>query len=124
MGADSCDVIYAFLHAGRFLYKNHVDGLRPVRYAGVADIGCTHKLMLKIGSVRWRGKCTKHPGFDPATEGPGAIRGNCQRCSDLMVIHDLHQKTLRLMRTFRPAEEKKTAPKTDAADDRQMGLFV
>ena len=78
--------------------------------------------MLKIGSVKWRGKCTKHPRFDPAIDGPGAIRGNCQKCSDLMVIHDLHQKTLRLMRTFRPLEEKK--PEQEPVDDRQMGLFA
>ena len=78
--------------------------------------------MLKIGTVRWRGKCMKHPRFDPATDGPGAIRGNCQRCNDLMVIHELHQKALRLMRTFRPVEDKKNTQK--ARDDRQMGLFV
>ena len=57
-------------------------------------------------------------------DGPGAIRGNCQRCNDLMVIHDLHQKALRMMRTFRPMEEKKNAAKLEGADDRQMGLFV
>ena len=79
--------------------------------------------MLKIGSVRWRGKCTKHPGFDPAKDGPGAVKGNCQRCNDLVVIYDLHQKALRLMRTFRPAEEKSLPPKVEA-DDRQMGLFA
>jgi hypothetical protein len=61
--------------------------------------------------------------FDPATDGPGAVRGNCQRCNDLMAIHDLHQKALRLMRTFRPADEKKP-PKPPASDDRQMGLFA
>ena len=79
--------------------------------------------MLKIGSVRWRGKCAKHPGFDPAMDGPGAVKGNCQRCNDLVVIQDLHQKALRLMRTFRPAEEKK-ASKQEGVDDRQMSLFV
>jgi hypothetical protein len=83
--------------------------------------------MLKIGSVKWRGKCPKHPGFDPVTDGPGAVRGNCQKCNDLIVIHDHHQKMLQLMRAFRPVEEKKT-PKTAAAgafaDDRQLGLFA
>ncbi len=57
-------------------------------------------------------------------DGPGGVKGNCQRCSDLVVIHDLHQKALRLMRTFRPVEEKKSPPKEEGADDRQMGLFV
>ena len=79
--------------------------------------------MLKIGSVKWRGKCTKHPGFDPAVDGPGAVKGNCQRCNDLVVILDLHQKALRMMRTFRPSEEKKAVLKMED-DDRQMQLFV
>jgi hypothetical protein len=65
----------------------------------------------------------KHPGFDPAMDGPGAVKGNCQRCNDLVMIHDLHQKALRLMRTFRPADDTKIVPKP-ANDDRQMGLFV
>jgi hypothetical protein len=56
-------------------------------------------------------------------DGPGAVKGNCQRCNDLVVIHDLHQKALRLMRTFRPVEEKKVVPRMDA-DNRQMSLFV
>jgi hypothetical protein len=40
-----------------------------------------------------------------------------------MVIHDLHQKALRMMRAFRPMEEKKSA-KPGGSDDRQMGLFA
>jgi hypothetical protein len=35
----------------------------------------------------------------------------------------MHQKALRLMRTFRPADEKKP-PKAPVEDDRQMGLFA
>jgi len=99
--------------------ETRIDAGARVRYAGGSA-----PIMLKIGSVRWRGKCPKHPGFDPAMEGPGAIRGNCQRCNDLFAIHDLHQKTLRLMRTFRPLEEKKAATRPAAEDDKQMGLFV
>ena len=56
-------------------------------------------------------------------DGPGAVKGNCQRCNDLVAIYDLHQKALHLMRTFRPMEEKKQ-PKPDSLDDRQMGLFA
>jgi hypothetical protein len=57
-------------------------------------------------------------------DGPGDIKGNCQRCNDLLVIHDLHQKALRLMRTFRPPDEKKISPKPGPSEDRQMGLFA
>jgi hypothetical protein len=63
--------------------------------------------MLKIGSVKWRGKCSKHPGYDPADGGIGAIKGNCERCNLLSEIYDNHQKILRLMRTFQPIQEKR-----------------
>lgn len=62
--------------------------------------------MLKIGSVKWRGKCSRHPYYDPASEGLGAIRGNCARCADLLQIYELHQKALNLMRTFQPVPLK------------------
>jgi hypothetical protein len=79
--------------------------------------------MLKIGTVKWRGRCSRHPMFDPETEGPAAIRGGCPRCQDLQTIFDNHQRTLRLMRTFAPpasTEPRKTA-NPDA--DRQQDLF-
>jgi hypothetical protein len=79
--------------------------------------------MLKIGSIKWRGKCTKHPRFDPAMDGPGAIRGNCERCNDLVVIHDLHQKALRIMRTFRPVDERRTVVKPGSIEEQQLDLF-
>jgi len=93
-----------------------------IEAAAFGTLVFSRTLMLKIGSVKWRGKCAKHPGFDPVLDGPGGVRGNCQRCNDLVVIHELHQKALRLMRTFRPVEEKKET-KVEA-DDRQMGLFA
>lgn len=69
--------------------------------------------MLKIGSIRWRGKCSRHPGFDPA-EGAGAVKGACPKCSDLVEIHTLHQRLIKLMRGFAPPPAKKRP-----ADDSQ-----
>jgi hypothetical protein len=77
--------------------------------------------MLKIGVVRWRGKCSRHPTFDPYADGFGAIRGACPKCTALFEIHEHHQKMMALMRNFVPPAEKKKAE--DAADDRQIGLF-
>ena len=37
--------------------------------------------MLKIGTVRWRGKCPRHPRFDPYMDGRAAIRGGCEKCT-------------------------------------------
>jgi hypothetical protein len=78
--------------------------------------------MLKIGTVKWRGKCTRHPMFDPEVDGVGAIKGGCSRCLDLLAIFENHRRTLALMRTFAPP-----APRPRPADpgaDRQQDLFA
>ncbi len=77
--------------------------------------------MLKIGTVKWQGKCSRHPKFDPSSDGPNAIRGECPRCHDLMTIYENHQRTLRLMRTFTPPARKKQA--LDPIRARQQNLF-
>jgi len=77
--------------------------------------------MLKIGAVRWRGKCSKHPMFDPYSDGAGAVKGGCARCTSLLEIHECHQRMLRLMRSFAPpVVKKKTAV---PFDDLQESLF-
>ncbi len=75
--------------------------------------------MLRIGAVRWRGKCSKHPSYDP-TDGVGLTVATCERCAMLKEILDLQRRMLELMRRFNPPREKKRGP-TDA--DRQIGLF-
>lgn len=77
--------------------------------------------MLKIGTVKWRGRCPRHPMFDPEADGPGAIRGGCSRCQDLQAIFESHQNTLKLMRTFAPPPRQKRA---DPEPDRQQDLFA
>ncbi len=78
--------------------------------------------MLKIGTVRWRGKCPKHPMFDPEADGPGAIKGGCPRCQDLQTIFDSHQRTVRLMRTFgTPSDPRRR--QSDPAANLQQDLF-
>ena len=82
--------------------------------------------MLKLGVVRWRGKCSRHPKFDPYADGQGAIRGACPKCTALFEIHEHHQKMMALMRNFNPPVEKKTdkkKPEGAFVDDRQIGLF-
>jgi hypothetical protein len=78
--------------------------------------------MLKIGVVRWRGKCARHPMFDPFADGLGAIKGNCERCTALLEIHNHHQHMLKLMRSFAPPLKKKSAAQ-QAFDDAQASLF-
>jgi hypothetical protein len=61
--------------------------------------------MLRINSLRWKGKCPKHSHFDSAAHGVGAVRGGCVTCSHLIEIHQSHEHTLMLRRTFLPAPE-------------------
>jgi hypothetical protein len=79
--------------------------------------------MLKIGSVKWRGKCSKHPGYDPADGGLGAIKGNCEKCNVLSEIYDHHQKILRLMRGFQPIADKRKPEALADLSDLQQSLF-
>jgi hypothetical protein len=77
--------------------------------------------MLKIGTVKWRGRCARHPRFDPEVDGLGAIRGGCSRCQDLQAIFESHQRTLGLMRTFAlPAVQRQ---KPASGNDLQQDLF-
>ncbi len=77
--------------------------------------------MLRIGSIRWRGKCPKHPQFDPYTDGRGAIPGGCERCSQLADIQSLHTQMLAIMRRFAPPRPDRRQTTTEA--DLQTNLF-
>jgi hypothetical protein len=77
--------------------------------------------VLKIGSVRWRGKCPRHPRFDPYMDGPGAVRGACEKCTLLVEIHKRHTEMLAMMRRFAPPQETKRKPNDPL--DRQASLF-
>jgi hypothetical protein len=79
--------------------------------------------MLKIGSIRWKGRCHKHPGYTPEMDGLGGIRGGCTRCQLLLDIHTHHSALIRLIREFgvRPDSRKKLSSETDA--ERQLSLL-
>ncbi len=79
--------------------------------------------MLKIGLVKWRGKCSKHQGYDPYADGLGGIRGGCERCQALLEIHEHYQKMLTLMRQFNPPDPKKSVRKKSDDSHLQESLF-
>jgi hypothetical protein len=79
--------------------------------------------MLKIGTVKWRGKCAKHPGYDPSYGGQGAIKGNCEKCLQLFEIYDHYLDILRLMRNFQPIQEKKKPEAVPDLSELQQSLF-
>ena len=79
--------------------------------------------MLKIEAVKWHARCSRHPMFDPETDGTGAIKGGCTRCLELQAIFESHQRTLQLMRAVAPI----LAPHRGASDpgpERQQDLFA
>jgi hypothetical protein len=80
--------------------------------------------MVKLGTIRFKGKCDKHPRFDPM-DGEGAIRGGCRRCMLLLDIFQAHGRLIELIRKAKneagaPAVRKAAAA---AADTRQASLF-
>lgn len=76
--------------------------------------------MLTIPAFRWKGKCPKHPKFNPELHGPGAIKGGCAACLALVEIFDLHRRAKRLARSFDGTEEPAAKVK---ASGRQQSLF-
>jgi hypothetical protein len=78
--------------------------------------------MLKVGSVSWKGRCSKHPTYSPEQDGLGGIRGGCQRCQMLLEIWTHHSKMLRLMREFGTRLDNRHR-REEAENDRQMSLL-
>jgi hypothetical protein len=79
--------------------------------------------MLKIGTIRWKGRCTRHPQYDPQ-EGEGGIRGACSRCYALLEIYQHHRRLMELIRTFGPMRERASDTDTQIfIDPRQRSLF-
>ena len=78
--------------------------------------------MLKIGSIRWKGRCHKHPRYNPEVDGIGGIRGGCKRCELLLDIHKHHTSLVRLIREFgtRPDPPAKSS---DPDAGRQLSLL-
>lgn len=77
--------------------------------------------MLKIGVVKWKGRCGKHPRYDPAIDGLGGVRGGCKRCEMLLDIYLEHEKLVRLIREFGTRAE--TSRRSQFDGDRQLSLL-
>lgn len=81
--------------------------------------------MVKIGTIRFKGRCDRHPGFDPF-DGPGGVRGGCKHCELLLEIHTAHSRLVELIRKAKneanPGVVKRAAAAA-GADDRQTTLF-
>jgi hypothetical protein len=79
--------------------------------------------MLKIGSVRWKGRCSRHRTYNPAIDGLGGIRGGCRRCELLLDIYTQHMKLVALIREFGTRDEPKPDAEQSELRGRQMSLL-
>jgi hypothetical protein len=79
--------------------------------------------MLKLGSVRWKGRCGRHPQYDPEMDGLGGIRGGCRRCEMLLEIWQHHSHMMRLIREFGSRDEKRPRDNGSDYESRQMSLL-
>ena len=79
---------------------------------------------MKIRSRKFDGRCAKHKRYNPATEGRGAIRGACPRCTLLFDIWETSLKLNQMIRRFDPSHDDLERPKAaPAPDPRQMSLI-
>jgi hypothetical protein len=78
--------------------------------------------MLKLGTLRWKGRCKRHPRYNPV-DGEGAVQGACQNCLRLLEIHLHHKKLIEMMRAFGPVRLRKKQKPLPRIEDRQVSLF-
>jgi hypothetical protein len=79
--------------------------------------------MLKIGVVRWKGRCSKHPRYNPEMDGLGGIRGGCRRCEMLLEIYTNHTSLVRLIREFGTRADVRTRSAEEKDASRQLSLL-
>jgi hypothetical protein len=87
------------------------------------DTILTYPGMLKLGTVRFKGMCKRHPGFDPM-DGAGGVRGGCKRCELLLEIHNTHLRLVELIVKAKNGEGPALVRRTAAKEEiRQPSLF-
>lgn len=80
---------------------------------------------MKIRSRKFDGRCAKHKRYNPAVDGPGAVKGACARCTLLYEIWEASLRLNGLIRRFDPNHDdlQKPAEKCPPVDPRQMSLI-
>lgn len=78
--------------------------------------------MLNIGAVRWKGRCSRHPRYNPDLDGEAGIVGGCERCAMLLDIYNHHSRLVRAIREFGSRGEAR-GKFADEMRERQMSLL-
>ncbi len=79
--------------------------------------------MLRIGTLRWKGRCSRHPRYNPAYDGESGVVGACPRCLNLLDIYEQHSRLVRMMRDFGPVRSRIARQQDDVLSLRQRTLF-
>ena len=82
---------------------------------------------LKIRARKFDGRCSRHKRYNPAVDGPGAVKGGCPRCTLLFEIWEASLHLNKLIRKFDPAHDDLEKPVEPASqpyhDPRQLSLI-
>jgi hypothetical protein len=77
--------------------------------------------MLRLGTVRFRAKCVRHPRYNPAIDGEAAIKGGCPKCHLLLDIYLAHKHLVGLMRQVKDTQQNTASASIVTT---QMELFA
>jgi len=85
--------------------------------------------MLTLTLKLFRRACRKHPGFNPALDGRGAVKGGCVACNLLCDVYEKHQELTRMLDAadIQTARQREQAARRELAagpDPRQGTLFI
>ena len=82
---------------------------------------------MKIRARKFDGRCSRHKRYNPAVDGPGAVKGGCPRCTLLFEIWEASLHLNKLIRKFDPAHDDLEKPVEPASqpyhDPRQLSLI-
>jgi len=79
---------------------------------------------LKIRSRKFNGRCSRHKRYNPAIDGPGAIKGGCPRCTLLFEIWEASMRLNKLIRKFDPGyDDVRKVEAPPQHDPRQLSLI-
>jgi hypothetical protein len=80
--------------------------------------------MLKVGTVRFHGKCTAHPDYNPAVDGAPASGASCPRCELLLSIYNTHGHLVHLMnKAAAMRTEEQSKRRLSFLQENQLSLF-
>ena len=76
--------------------------------------------MLRLGHLSFRGKCPKHPAYNPAASHT-ELDTICRVCQALAEIHAAHQQLLHMVRGFQ-SRYREYLPAHSSKENEDVGI--